>query len=88
MKKAKLTLGLVLSLVSVVGLTACNEATYSDGVVLTYKDASGNKVSYTAEELFGEPRNAQLPRAHPHLIGLPHRLHRRLLRDEFRDRWL
>ncbi|MBE6134807.1 MAG: hypothetical protein E7179_02215 [Erysipelotrichaceae bacterium] len=54
MKKAKLTLGLVLSLVSVVGLTACNEATYSDGVVLTYKDASGNKVSYTAEELFGD----------------------------------
>lgn len=53
MKKAKLTLGLVASLVAVMGLTACNEATYSDGVVLTFKDASGERVNYTAKELFG-----------------------------------
>ena len=54
MKKAKLTLGLVGSLIAVLGLTACNEVTASDGVVLTFKDASGSRISYTTKELFGE----------------------------------
>ena len=53
MKKGKLTLGLVVSLASLGALSACNEVTYSDGVVLTYTDAAGNKTTVTAEDLFG-----------------------------------
>lgn len=53
MKKGKLTLGLVVSLASLGALTACNEVTYADGVVLTYTDASGTKTTVTAEDLFG-----------------------------------
>ena len=54
MKKKKLTLGIVTALIGVAGLSACNEVTYSDGVVLEYTDAQGNKLKYTTEELFGE----------------------------------
>ena len=54
MKKAKLTLGLVAGLVATIGLASCNEVTYNQGVVLTYTDAEGNRVDYTATELFGD----------------------------------
>ena len=54
MKKSKLTLGLVTGLVSIGALAACNEVTYSDGVVLEYTDASGAVITLTAEEFFGE----------------------------------
>ena len=54
MKKAKLTLGLVAGLVATIGLSSCNEVTYNQGVVLTYTDAKGNKVDYTAAELFAD----------------------------------
>ena len=53
MKKGKLTLGLVVSLASIGALSACNEVTYSDGVVLTYTDPQGNRLDFTANELFG-----------------------------------
>ncbi len=52
MKKSKLTLGLVTGLVSIGALAACNEVTYSDGVVLEYTDAQGNKTKITAMDLF------------------------------------
>ncbi len=51
MKKAKLTLGLVSSLAAVLALTACNEVTAKDGVVLTFTDNSGTRVEYKASEL-------------------------------------
>ena len=54
MKKSKLTLGLVTSLLSIGALAGCNEVTYSDGVVLEYTDAQGKTIPFTAEELFGE----------------------------------
>ena len=54
MKKSKLTLGLVTALCSVGALTACNEVTYSDGVVLEYTDAQGNSTPIRAVDLFGE----------------------------------
>ncbi|MCR5349063.1 MAG: peptidyl-prolyl cis-trans isomerase [Bacilli bacterium] len=54
MKKSKLTLGIVASLLSVGALAACNEVTYSDGVVLEYTDAQGQSMKITAEELFGD----------------------------------
>ena len=53
MKKNKLTFGLVAALLSVGALTACNEVTAAEGVVLTYTDANGNRTDYTADELFG-----------------------------------
>ena len=53
MKKGKLTLGLVVSLASLGALSACNEVTYADGVVLTYTDAAGKKTVVSAEDLFG-----------------------------------
>lgn len=53
MKKGKLTLGLVVSLTAIAGLASCNEVTYSDGVVLTYTDQAGNRLDFTANELFG-----------------------------------
>jgi hypothetical protein len=52
MKKAKFTLGLVAGLVATMGLASCNETTYNEGVVLTYTDSQGNRVDYTAAELF------------------------------------
>ena len=54
MKKSKLTLGLVTSLLSIGALAACNEVTYSDGVVLEYTDAQGQKTKITAVDLFGD----------------------------------
>lgn len=57
MKKSKLTLGLVTSIVSIGALAACNEVTYADGVVLEYTDAQGNTLKFTAEELFGEQKS-------------------------------
>lgn len=54
MKKSKLTLGIVASLLSLGALAACNEVTYSDGVVLEYTDAQGKSMKITAEDLFGD----------------------------------
>jgi hypothetical protein len=53
MKKAKFALGLVAGLVATMGLASCNETSYNEGVVLTYTDSQGNRVQYTAAELFG-----------------------------------
>ena len=58
MKKAKLTLGLVGALVASGALAACNEVTYTEGVVLTYTDATGKVTRYTAEDLFGDYLNS------------------------------
>lgn len=58
MKKAKLTLGIVGALVATGALAACNEVTYDEGVVLTYKDAAGNVTNYTVEDLFGSYMNS------------------------------
>ena len=54
MKKSKLTLGIVTSLLSIGALAACNEVTYADGLVLEYTDAQGKKTQITATELFGD----------------------------------
>ncbi|MCR5491810.1 MAG: peptidyl-prolyl cis-trans isomerase [Bacilli bacterium] len=54
MKKTKLTLGIVTALLSIGALAACNEVTYSEGVVLTYTDAQGNRVDFTAKDLFND----------------------------------
>ncbi len=51
MKKAKLTLALVSSLTAVMALSACNEVTAKDGVVLTFTDNSGQRYEYKASEL-------------------------------------
>ena len=53
MKKSKLTLGIVTALTAVMGLTACNEVTAKEGVVLTFTDGYGNRVDYTAADLLG-----------------------------------
>ena len=53
MKKAKLALGLSAVAVMALGLSACNEVTAKEGVVLTYTDASGNRIEYTANDLLG-----------------------------------
>ena len=53
MKKNKLTFGLIAALLSVGALAACNEVTEAEGVVLSYTDANGNKLDYTAADLFG-----------------------------------
>ena len=52
MKKRKLTLGIAGALVSIAGMAACNEVTYSEGVVLTYTDSTGTSKNFTAMELF------------------------------------
>ena len=54
MKKKKLTLGIAGALVAVSGLAACNEVTYNEGVILSYKDSSGTSVNFTAKELFDD----------------------------------
>ena len=54
MKRSKLTLGVIAGLLSVSGLAACNGPKYSpEGYILTYKNASGETLHYTAEDLFG-----------------------------------
>ncbi len=58
MKKTKLTLGLVGAFVAGGALAACSEVTYDEGVLLTYTDASGNRIQYTAEDLFGDYQNS------------------------------
>lgn len=53
MKKTKLTLGIALTAVSCTLLAGCSGATYSpEGVILTYTNAAGDQVNYTAEDLF------------------------------------
>lgn len=54
MRKSKITMGIVTSLLSVAALAGCDGASYSpEGYILTYKDASGEITHYTADELFG-----------------------------------
>ncbi len=60
MKKSKLTLGLVTSLLSVAALAACNEVTYSDGDVLEYTNAQGQVTKITTKDLFGEQRSSSV----------------------------
>ena len=55
MNKKRSALGLALLLGVTVGLSACNYPTETtDGSVLTYTDAQGNRVSYTAEQLLDD----------------------------------
>lgn len=51
MKKSKLTLALVVSFSAVMALTACDDVTAKDGVVLTFTDNAGNRYDYKASEL-------------------------------------
>lgn len=51
MKKSKLTLALVASFAAVTALSACDEVTAKDGVVLTFTDNSGTRVEYRASDL-------------------------------------
>ena len=51
MKKSKLTLALVASFSAVMALSACNDVTAKDGVVLTFTDNSGLRVEYRASDL-------------------------------------
>lgn len=54
MKKSKLTLGISVAAMSCALLAGCKEVTYSpEGYILTYKDADGNEIHYTADDLFG-----------------------------------
>ena len=54
MRKSKISLALIGSLLSVTALAGCNEVTASDkGYILTYPNSSGEKINYTADELFG-----------------------------------
>lgn len=55
MNKKRSALGLALLLGVTVGLASCNRPTQVDtGSVLTYTDAAGNRVSYTAEQLLAD----------------------------------
>lgn len=59
MKKRKTALGLMMMLATAAAAVGCNEATPdANGSVMTYKDASGNVVSYTAKELLGSYQEA------------------------------
>jgi hypothetical protein len=52
MKKVKCALGMVAVLASALALGACDEATWdASGGVMTYTDAQGNVVKYTASDL-------------------------------------
>ncbi len=53
-----MTLGLIAGLLSVSGLAACNGPQYSpEGYILTYTNASGETLHYSAEDLFGSYGN-------------------------------
>lgn len=55
MNKKRSALGLALLLGVTIGLASCDMPTEADnGSVLTYTDAQGNRVSYTAEELLDD----------------------------------
>lgn len=59
MKKKKCALGLVALLATTAGLAACDWPTKANnGYILTYTDAAGARVGYTAEELFGSYRQS------------------------------
>ncbi len=59
MKKKKCALGLVALLATTAGLAACDWPTKANnGYILTYTDATGARVGYTAEELFGSYRQS------------------------------
>lgn len=54
MKKSKITLGMTISALSCALLAGCGEVKYSpEGYILTYTNSAGEKVNYTAEDLFG-----------------------------------
>ena len=57
MKKRKLTLTLAVGLISIAGLASCNEVTAKEGVLLTYTDANGTRIDYTAKELLDDYDN-------------------------------
>lgn len=58
-KHNKCALGLVAATLSIVALGGCSKVYASNtGAVVTYTDANGNRVSYTAEELFGSYRDS------------------------------
>ncbi len=53
MKRSKITLGIMTSLLACSVLAGCNGAKYSpEGYILTYKDSAGNEQHYTAKDLF------------------------------------
>lgn len=53
MKKSKVTLGIMAGLLAASFAAGC-DVTYSpDGYILTYKNAAGETLNYTADELFG-----------------------------------
>ncbi len=53
-----MTLGVIAGLLSVSGLAACNGPVYSpEGYILTYTNASGETLHYSAEDLFGSYKN-------------------------------
>lgn len=53
MKKAKLAVGVLTSLLCVGALAACNDVKYSkQGYILTYKAADGSEKHYSADDLF------------------------------------
>ncbi|MCQ2771654.1 MAG: hypothetical protein MJ238_00035 [Bacilli bacterium] len=59
MKKKKCALGLVALLAATAGLASCDWPTKTNnGIILTYTDATGARVGYTAEELFGTYRQS------------------------------
>lgn len=58
-KQSKCALGLVATALSIVALGGCSKVYESNvGAYVTYTDAQGNRVSYTAEELFGSYRDS------------------------------
>ena len=59
MKKSKLTLSIVTSLIATLALAGCNDAVTKgkDGYILTLTNSSGTKVNVTADEVFGEYYN-------------------------------
>lgn len=55
MKKSKLAIGLMSALLSVGGLAACSDVSYSEeGVILTYTGADGSVIKYTADDLLSD----------------------------------
>ncbi len=59
MNKKKCALGLVALLAATTGLASCDWPTKANnGIILTYTDATGQRVGYSAEELFGSYRQS------------------------------
>lgn len=53
MKKAKFTLGMMVTAFAAMSLSGCNEVKYSpEGYILTYTNAAGEVLHYSADDLF------------------------------------